>query len=247
MSPSRRLLAPAVATLCTPAMLAACVVSTDLDGLSGGNASRIPGEDGGGGGDGAVASDASTGDGAILDAAVDAPADATVGCTVKTTVARSPGSVAVSGGGQVWANPANASISDGVGAMAAFTTSNDQSQFLTASSFGFAIPAGAQIRGITVTVRAKATAADPSEVRDESLRLAPNGTPAGADKRNADYTSGFVTRTYGGPSDLWALNALTPALVNGAGFGLWLSVKYHSTGNASADVDAITIAVTTCE
>lgn len=254
MSRSPRLLRPAVTALCALvapllATLGACVISSDLEGLSDGDRSPTPAEGGGGDsgvtgqGDGAMGSDAAGDD----DATVDAPPDAPIGCTLKTTAARLPGAVAVSGGGQPWSNPANARVSDGVVATASLTTADDQSQFLTASSLGFTIPSTAQVRGITVTIVAKGTAADPSDVRDESLRLAPNGSPAGANKANARYTSGLLTRTYGGPSDLWGVAGLTPAIVNGAGFGLWLSVRFHGTGNATADVDAMTIAVTTCE
>lgn len=253
MSRSRTPLLTTVAALCALLPLAACLITTDLDDLSGGDAALNA--DSGGvdsstkvEGDGSVGGDSAVSDAPTVDAPADAPLDVPASCTVQTTAARSAGAVTASGGGQTWVSASSAAVADGASATVALSTSTDESQFLVASNFGFAIPATAQIRGITVTVRAKGTAADPSEVRDESLRLAPNGVPAGTDKANADYTSTLVTRSYGGPTDVWALSGvLTPAVVNGAGFGAWLSVKFHDTGTASADVDAITIAVTTCE
>lgn len=229
----------------------ACSLAYDLGDLSGGGPAAGPAE--GGVTDAPVSTDGGatadvTDAGAPFDAPADAPTDSGVpGCTVKTSGPRPASSIGLSGAGVTWAVAANAAVEDGAGAVATFSTTNDESQLLMASAFGFSIPAAAEIRGITVHIRTKASAADPSEVRDQIIRLAPTGTLAGSDKADKRYTSAFLTRTYGGATDLWGLTTLTPAVVNAPAFGFGLVVKYHSTGAAGAEVDAMSLSVTYCE
>ena len=226
----------------------ACSLAYDLEALSGGVVPAA-GIAEAGATDAPARSDAATAaDVTDAGAPLDAPADSALpGCTVKTSGPRPASSIGAAGSGVTWSSLQSAAVEDGVGAFATFSPSNDESQFLVASAFGFAIPAAAAIRGVTVHIRAKANAADPSEVRDLLVRLAPAGTLAGVDKADKRYTSAFVTRTYGSATDLWGFTTLTPAVVNGSAFGFGLGVKYHSTAAAGAQVDALSVSVTSCE
>ena len=96
----------------------------------------------------------------------------------------SPASVAndASFGTVAWTLPGNAAVSDNM--YAAVTPLGNPSQYLRASGFGFAIPAGAVIDGIVVDVeRVSAAGASPSSCwrircRSWYCRRAAEGWPA---------------------------------------------------------------------
>lgn len=92
-------------------------------------------------------------------------------------------------------------------------------QYLKATGYGFAVPAGATIVGIQMTVR-RGELAGTSNALDGSVRLYKAGVLAGADKASpTGWTPGALgTVTYGGPADLWG-TTWTPADVNNANFG----------------------------
>lgn len=88
--------------------------------------------------------------------------------------------------------------------------------------FGFAIPAGATIDGIYVTIR---HASDiPNVVHDYSLKLYYGGVQ-GNDRAKGDLWSGVSEATYGSSSDLWGYTGITASIVNNSGFGLSFYAK----------------------
>lgn len=175
----------------------------------------------------------------------DAPPDSPKGCkTVGPVTARA---VAVDGAGVTWTSTGSLAAEDNVAAIAQpLVPGNDESRTLILTEFDLAIPAGATIAGVEVRIRAKGEATNPVDVRDAYLQLAPNGLFGGDDKGNVQkYTGAYVTRTYGGPADLWGL-ALTPAAFSSS-FGIGFRAKFDGAGTGQANIDAIRLLVTYCE
>lgn len=118
------------------------------------------------------------------------------------------------------------------------------SHYLEATNFGFSVPAGATITGVTVQiVRRRQIVAS---VADNIVKLVKGGTVQGADKASGATWPGPIqpgtdTATYGGSSDLWGLT-LAPSDVNASNFGVVLSVSIPDL-NVIAQVDYIRIKV----
>ncbi len=110
-------------------------------------------------------------------------------------------------------------------------------QRLQATNFGFSVPVGATITGITVEVtRAGAAAGDVSDV---IVKLLKAGSIVGTDKSSpATWPISFTSTTYGG--DLWG-TTWTPAQVNASDFGV--SVQANIVSGNLALVDAIRLRV----
>jgi len=136
-------------------------------------------------------------------------------------------------GSTLWTNPGNI-VSDN----ATNATSTVPTDYLIASSFGFALPTGAVVRGITVRVEMSETGSGSSSY---VIQLTSDTTPTliGNASGTISITTGPVVSTTGSTTDLWG-TTLTAAQVNSAGFGcaLW-SVD---TINA-LQCDYITIAI----
>lgn len=211
---------------------------TLADGAPGANGD---GADAGNGSvDGAGPVDGST----AVDAGQDAGPDAPAGCVVQSTNTKTPNGSAVSGGGGAWSAISKSHLEDGTGATVVLVA-DGTSQTLLVYDFSFAVPGGASIRGVQVQVRARGVASDPEDIRDEELRLAPGGVPGGQDLASARYAVTFVTRDYGGPTNLWSL-ALTPAIVNSSTFGVAFRTGNHGVSAGTAEVDAIRVTVFYC-
>lgn len=237
-------------------MLGGCALAYDFTALSAGDESALSSE----GGEAGASSDAErAGDGSVADpdgsasldasdaadVAVDAPPDAPPGCTVTTAGPLLPGTTGLASSGVAWSSLSSAQTEDSVASVASLTVASDESSLLVVRQFGFAVPAGASIRGVRVSVRGKATASDPEDVRDEELKLVVGGAVAGASLDTAKWSSAYVTRDYGGPTNLWGL-ALTPAIVNDPQFGAAFRAKYHGATSGTAEVDVIRVAVYYC-
>ncbi len=158
----------------------------------------------------------------------------------------SPGTLANDAGfgDDAWANAGNAASSNDVYATCAIGGGNS-SQSLKATNFGFAIPGGATINGVSCTVERKSSDADTLD--DQQPRL----VKAGTIEENAFLalgTGGVVpttdaVATFGGATDLGNTPiTLSAAEVNASDFG----VAYRMTNTASAatgSVDHITVTV----
>lgn len=174
------------------------------------------------------------------------PVDA--GCTSKSTTSRR-GAAAASetSGDKSWSQPENALVSDGAGAQYGFLQLMETSPLLTVRSFGFDVPLGARITGVTVHID---RTANQTVVKDASIVLLSDG-PIGDNRKRPDTWTRPTTSDYGGPSDGWNAD-LTPALVNSPSFGVGVAAVFDlSAGFVSppprADVDGITMVVTYCE
>lgn len=141
-------------------------------------------------------------------------------------------------GTTAWTNPGDVNQTDGVSVASVViagtigTPASFASEFLEATNCGFAIPGGATIRGIVITINAAengdATALLFSYL-GASLSANNSGSPAPffpagpvANRWIQLNDQGLASITLGGPNDTWGA-ALTPAIVNNAAFGVYFS------------------------
>jgi hypothetical protein len=133
-----------------------------------------------------------------------------------------------------WTTPGNITADDASTASAAVPT-----DYLVASSFGFSIPPGANILGVTVEVQAHETGTGSSNYVVQ-LHSATTPTLIGSSKNSATVTGTTpTTQSFGGASDPWGAS-LTPTIVNDTGFGvsLWST---DTTNTLLVDFIRITI------
>ena len=154
----------------------------------------------------------------------------------------SASNVPSSTGGQTWSSPANIRAGQPWENQTTALGSTTPTAFLNARTFGLAIPASATILGVEVEFEFGSTQ---STVRvDTDVRL--SFTATGSTLSTANRAMGLTlpvlgTRVYGGPSDLWG-EALTPALLNSADFGVVFRLGVGTGGTAS--VRSIRVRVT---
>jgi len=138
------------------------------------------------------------------------------------------GSTAVSEdrGGIDWVNPINVYVSNDY--TQCTTIFNQESNWIKATNFGFSIPTGATINGITVTI--KRLAGDGS-ARDIFAQIVKNGSITGTNKANPNDWSvtTYETITYGSSSDLWG-ESWSASDINSSNFGFALYM-YNLSGN----------------
>lgn len=146
------------------------------------------------------------------------------------------------GGNISWTNLSNITATDGSYAAATFNVSGDITHYLKATNFGFSIPAGSTINGITATVNEMTNATNV----DTEIKLIKAGVIQSTNRSTgATWPAGsFVDRTYGGASDLWG-TTWTPSDINSSNFGFALSSTTSTTGQARVDSIKITINYTT--
>lgn len=119
---------------------------------------------------------------------------------------------------------------------------------LTLKSYGAAIPTGATIDGIEVSVERSLTGiidADNDVADDVSVRLLKAGVATGDDKATAGHwPAADAVKTYGGAADLWG-TTWTPAQINSTEFGVYFGWSVTSTSGTTLTslVDAITVKV----
>lgn len=142
-----------------------------------------------------------------------------------------------------WANPGAVIASDDSRAtIGPLTAGLPATTALQATNFGFAVPAGSVITGVTVRVE-RSTGASPSDlIVDGSVQLI---GVAGVSNDKADAVTNWpqndATVDYGGSGDTWGL-ALTTDDVNSAGFGVAIKAQPDAAGTAaSARIDAVWI------
>ena len=147
-----------------------------------------------------------------------------------------------------WTNPGLASsTTDGGVASASFTLTflnlSGHSNYLTAEGFGLNIPAGATICAINVEVVRYATGISLfSNVKDNSVVLLNNGTPAGGNLASgANWAGSSETVNYTENGSGW-----TQAQVNSPNFGVAISAGVSGLlgVNLTANIDQIRISIT---
>jgi hypothetical protein len=116
-----------------------------------------------------------------------------------------------------------------------------QSANLDVTGFGFNLPAGSTISGITAEV--ERAASNSNSIEDYDVYLLKAGAPSGNDKASTtDWTTLDSTRTYGGSTDLWG-TTWTEAQVEASNFGLRLKARNLTTSSRAAYVDHVEIRV----
>jgi hypothetical protein len=147
-----------------------------------------------------------------------------------------------------WTTPGNVSASDNVNATASSLANNTITNYLVATGFNFAVPGGATISGITVTIeRRDGGKSSTVSIRDNSVKLVKAGVIAGTDKADTatDWPAADGTKTYGSATDLWG-STWTPADISASNFGVAISAKsIRSSGTKTDDalIDNIKITV----
>jgi hypothetical protein len=136
-------------------------------------------------------------------------------------------------GATAWTSPGNITSDNATDASCSAAAS---SQYLVARNFGFTLPAGATILGITVRIEAAETSAG-GENTNAQLQDA-SGTLIGSSKSQSISGTGATVYTYGGVSDTWG-TTITPGMLASANFGVrfWYTTAHNMT------VDYVTMAV----
>jgi len=148
------------------------------------------------------------------------------------------------GSGRIWNNLGNITADD-TNYVTAALTGSETSRYLRARDFGFSIPTGATITGITATImRQSSSNAGGNSVDDNVVRLMKNLALVGNNYATAtDWPTTMSAANYGtGTTDMWG-TTWTEADINNANFGLFLRVTNESTNNRTASVDYIEITV----
>ena len=150
-------------------------------------------------------------------------------------------------GGSTWTGPTLITANDGSNATVSLFKSNKTAR-LQSSSHGFAVPSGATINGIQVTIRRGQSSTQPIRDFEISLIKSTGATPAGDNKAdtstNWTASNGSADITYGSTSDLWG-QTWTDTEINASGFGVSIRAQAVSAGSSSAaQVDSVSIAVT---
>jgi hypothetical protein len=117
----------------------------------------------------------------------------------------------------------------------------DSSENLSATNYGFSIPANATINGVQVIIGRKAERLN--SLSDSKVYLRIGGIATGINKAsNTKWTKDETAANYGSAADLWG-TALTPAIINAADFGVVLDVNNSDKEDTRAYVDYIQIKV----
>lgn len=119
---------------------------------------------------------------------------------------------------------------------------SEVSDYLEITKFGFAIPIGATIDGIEVSIERKG---EDGGIKDDVVKLIKGGVISGTNKAtDFSWPVADEAAAYGGSADLWGL-AFTEADINSDDFGVAIAVKRStSTGSKKmASIDHFQITV----
>lgn len=145
-------------------------------------------------------------------------------------------------GSIAWSSPGNA-CSNGASTTASGLTSNSPSNYLKITQFGFSVPTGAVIQGISFSVTRSTTAAKGNRTTDNSVRVVKGGVIGSTDRANVNNW-GTTPVTYGSSSDLWG-DTWTPGDINATGFGIAISGKSTGTNAVNGTISAFVTATVT--
>jgi len=143
------------------------------------------------------------------------------------------------GGTYAWGGLTNVGAQDGVYASAGGYNSS-VTEYLKCTGYGFSIPAGATINGITVGVWRYSR----KTMIDQAMQLVKSGIVQSTNLATGTNFPGTNTETlYGGSTNLWG-NTWTAADINSVTFGAAFAAKrgpYNSTDTAFVDYMPITV------
>ncbi len=152
------------------------------------------------------------------------------------------------GGTAGWITPGNIAAADGNNADSASSSKTDVTEYLAVNSFGFTIPAGSVISGITVNVvRSASDSSSNKNFSDAEVRLIKGGIVSMA-TNSADvgrfWAATAETVSYGGTNDLWKDSWVVSDIEN-AGFGVVVSASRGGNGGGgiNAYVDHVEVTV----
>lgn len=140
----------------------------------------------------------------------------------------------------------NVTASDNVYATVSHCDCCDQNtQCLTVSDFGFAIPVGAVIDGIVLEVEKRRSAGGSGIVEDNGLQIMKGGVLAGPNKSQygTDWPSTDTYVSYGSSTDLWG-TTWTAADINASDFGVSLaSISYVCGATITTSIDHVRMTI----
>lgn len=147
-------------------------------------------------------------------------------------------------GTRTWINTGNITANDGTytNTSVAVNSNTNGSHYLKATNFGFSIPSGATIDGITVVFRRMAT---PIPAKDSQVKIVKGGTIGSTSLHSGTNWDGtaFRSDTYGGATNLWG-ETWTHTDINSSTFGVVLSClssSFKQTTTPRVDYVEITI------
>lgn len=153
----------------------------------------------------------------------------------------SPGTMAddATVGTATWINVNNAIASDDVRSQVSIR--NTTSHYLKATNFGFAIPSGATINGITVEIEERRSG---TAVIESTIKIVKSTGAFGSTNKSTGATlpASDTYITYGGAADTWG-ETWTDTDINSANFGVGFSARETSGTISTAQVDHIRITI----
>ena len=152
-------------------------------------------------------------------------------------------------GTRTWSNPGNITSSNNSYATATSSGGgNSTTHYLKATNFGFSIPDGATIDGITVEIERKGTKTGGAGnwVKDSAVRIVKaDGSFGSANKgdTSSEWPTSDAVVSYGSSSDPWS-ESWSAAAINDADFGAALSAVFQSPdAPQTASVDHVRITI----
>lgn len=146
------------------------------------------------------------------------------------------------GGTTAWSTPTNIQGDTTTTAATCNIAANPgTSQLLRASNFGFSVPSGATITGVTVEIERSAVNAN--RHFDDTVKLLKAGSEVGSNQSTGvaiPTTKAFAT--YGSSSSLWG-TTLTDSEVNNSGFGVSFKINRNSSQTTTTSVFRVRITV----
>ncbi len=164
--------------------------------------------------------------------------------------ALSPGTTANdnSVGSTAWSNTGNATTSNNTYASATIQEGT-ASNYLKATNFGFSIPAGSTINGISVDVERKdVETTDKVSIQDNAVRIVKGGVVGSTDRSSGtDWPTTDTYATYGSTSDTWG-ESWAASDINSTDFGYAISAQAIRSGGPpgsteDAHIDHVRITV----
>lgn len=145
-------------------------------------------------------------------------------------------------GSLAWSGTGNIFSSNNSKAQA---TGGSVTNYLKATGFGFSIPSGATIDGISVDIERNNGAFFASNVNDSTIKIIKGGVIAGTNRAVPATFWPLVdtTANYGSSSDLWG-TTWTDTDINASNFGVAISARGQSfKASATPAVDFVSITI----
>lgn len=141
-----------------------------------------------------------------------------------------------------WLNPGNITVSDNVYATVS-TTNTTTTHYLKGTNFGFSIPTGATINGITVSIERK-FAGGGAAVSDSRISIVKSDGSVGTTNKSTGgaWSTTEGSATYGSSVDLWG-ETWAPSDINNSNFGFVVSASTFPSVSVTLSVDNYLITV----